>query len=152
LTSRGFNKSGLTETISKAVVTSKCVIFIVMINQELSFNLKANTALNTQPIREGLRTSPPPQFKILGIGIVAVVKAGNNSVAAFFTFFFFFFSGRRRRKLEIGSSDGRSSKSSGNPVVGSSSHHSIRSFVSESGATIHHKVEKAFQFFSHEKS
>lgn len=87
---------------------------------------------------------------VINVEVGAVVKAGIARAAQAELVFIALHSAFIRSE---GNHGGRRSSSrsigSRSPVVrSSSSSSSHRSVVSESGATIHHKVEKAFQFFS----
>jgi hypothetical protein len=91
----------------------------------------------------------PATRTVINVEVGAVIKAGIARAAQAELVFIALRSAFIRCQFDDGGHR-RSSSSSSSPVVRSSSSH--RSVVSESGATINHKVEKAFQFFSHEKS
>jgi hypothetical protein len=80
------------------------------------------------------------------VEVGAVIKAGIARAAQAELVFIALRSAFIRSQFDDGGH--RRSSGSRSPVVRSSSSSSHRSVVSESGATIHHKVEKAFQFFS----
>jgi hypothetical protein len=92
----------------------------------------------------------PATRTVINVEVGAVIKAGIARAAQAELVFIALRSAFIRSQFDDGGH--RRSSGSRSPVVRSSSSSSHRSVVSESGATIHHKVEKAFQFFSYEKS
>jgi hypothetical protein len=96
----------------------------------------------------------PAARTVINVEVGAVIKAGIARAAQAELVFIALRSAFIRSQFDDGGHR-RSSHSSGSrsPVVrSSSSSSSHRSVVSESGATIRDKVEKAIQFFSYEKS